>query len=157
RLKIARANVKIQQDILTLVEQQQKVGINKVTMLDVNQARTILEQTRATIPSLEITLGQANDTLCTLLGMPPYDLERQLGSGPELGESPMPNTPSWVAVGLPADLLRRRPDVRSAERQVAAQSAQIGVAEADFFPRLAINGILGFDDLKLPFVGGSGF
>jgi NodT family efflux transporter outer membrane factor (OMF) lipoprotein len=148
RLKIARANVKIQEDILALVERQEKVGINKVTMLDVNQARTVLEQTRATIPSLEITMGQANDTLCTLLGIPPYDLERELGPGPELGESPMPNTPSWVAAGIPADLLRRRPDVRSAERQVAAQSAQIGVAEADFLPTLAIGGILGYDAIS---------
>jgi NodT family efflux transporter outer membrane factor (OMF) lipoprotein len=149
RLKIARANVKIQEDILALVEQQEKVGINKVTKLDVNQARTILEQTRATIPALEITLGQANDTLCTLLGIPPYDLERQLGSGPELGESPMPNTPRWVAAGIPVDLLRRRPDVRSAERQVAAQSAQIGVAEADLYPTLAVNSILGYDTIDL--------
>jgi NodT family efflux transporter outer membrane factor (OMF) lipoprotein len=148
RLKIARANVRIQEDILALVERQEKVGIKGVTKLDVNQARTVLEQTRATIPSLEITLGQANDTLCTLLGMPPYDLERQLGSGPELGESPMPNTPSWVAAGIPADLLRRRPDVRSAERQVAAQSAQIGVAEADLYPTLAIGGILGYDAIS---------
>lgn len=145
RIKIARANVKIQEEILTLVEQQEKVGIQKVTKLDVNQARTVLEQTRATIPALEITLGQANDTLCTLLGVPPYDLERELGSGPELGESPVPNTPRWVAAGIPADLLRRRPDVRSAERQAAAQSAQIGVAEADFLPTLAIGGIIGYD------------
>ncbi|HTU91493.1 MAG TPA: efflux transporter outer membrane subunit, partial [Gemmataceae bacterium] len=151
RLKIARANVRIQQDILTLVEQQEKVGINKVTKLDVNQARTVLEQTRATIPSLEITLGQANDTLCTLLALPPYDLERELGTGPELGDSPMPNTPSWVAAGIPADLLRLRPDVRSAERQVAAQSAQIGVAEADLYPSLSVNGILGYDALSLFF------
>jgi NodT family efflux transporter outer membrane factor (OMF) lipoprotein len=150
RIRIARANVKIQADILALVEQQEKVGINKVTMLDVNQARTVLEQTRATIPSLQITLGQANDTLCTLLGLPPHDLEKELGPGPELGDRPLPNTPSWVAAGIPADLLRRRPDVRSAERQVAAQSAQIGVAEADLLPRLSINGILGYDAIKLP-------
>jgi outer membrane protein TolC len=57
----------------------------------------------------------------------------------------MPNTPAWVAVGIPADLLRRRPDVRSAERQVAAQSAQIGVAEAALYPTIAINGIIGWD------------
>jgi NodT family efflux transporter outer membrane factor (OMF) lipoprotein len=150
RLKIARANVKIQEGILALVQQQQKVGINKVTMLDVNQARTVLEQTRATIPALEITLGQANDTLCTLLGMPPRDLERELGPGRDIGEWPVPNMPSWVAVGLPADLLRLRPDVRSAERQAAAQSAQIGVAEAAFLPRLAINGNLGYDNIRLP-------
>src|SRR5579884_878394 len=148
RLKIARANVRIQENILALVERQQKVGINKVTMLDVNQARTILEQTRATIPSLEITLGQANDTLCTLLGMPPYDLERELGPGPDIDAGPMPITPTWVAAGIPADLLRRRPDVRSAERAVAAQSAQIGVAEADFLPTLAIGGIIGYDSIS---------
>jgi NodT family efflux transporter outer membrane factor (OMF) lipoprotein len=145
RIKIARDNVRIQEAILALVEQQEKVGIKKVTKLDVNQARTVLEQTRSSIPALEITQGQANDTLCTLLGIPPYDLERQLGAGPELGESPMPNTPRWVAAGIPADLLRRRPDVRSAERQVAAQSAQIGVAEADFLPTLSIGGVIGYD------------
>jgi NodT family efflux transporter outer membrane factor (OMF) lipoprotein len=149
RLKIARANVRIQEDILALVEEQERVGINKVTKLDVNQARTVLEQTRSTIPALEITLGQANDTLCTLLGLPPHDLERELGPGPELGVSPMSNTPSWVAAGIPADLLRNRPDVRSAERQVAAQSAQIGVAEADLYPTIAINGIIGYDSLHL--------
>jgi NodT family efflux transporter outer membrane factor (OMF) lipoprotein len=145
RIKIARANVRIQEEILALVEQQEKVGIKKVTKLDVNQARTVLEQTRASIPALEITMGQANDTLCTLLGIPPYDLERQLGPGPDVSESPLPSTPGWVAAGIPADLLRRRPDVRSAERQVAAQSAQIGVAEADFLPALSIGGVLGYD------------
>jgi NodT family efflux transporter outer membrane factor (OMF) lipoprotein len=155
RLKIARANVRIQEEILALVERQEKVGINKVTMLDVNQARTILEQTRATIPALEIALGQANDTLCTLLGMPPRDLEAELGPGPDLADGPMPNTPSWVAAGIPADLLRRRPDVRSAERQVAAQSAQIGVAEADFYPSVAVTGILGYDTLQFPLLPGS--
>src|SRR5262249_17557162 len=112
---------------------------------DVEQARTVLEQTRSTIPSLQISLGQASDTLCTLLGMPPHDLESALGPGPELGSPPMPNTPAWVAVGIPADLLRRRPDVRSAERQVAAQSAQIGVAEAALYPTIAINGFIGWD------------
>jgi NodT family efflux transporter outer membrane factor (OMF) lipoprotein len=149
RIKIARANVKIQQDILALVEEQQKVGINKVTMLDVNQARTILEQTRATIPALEVTLGQANDILCILLGVPPRDLGPELGSGPEIDSGPMPNAPNWVAAGVPADLLRRRPDVRGAERQVAAQSAQIGVAEADLYPTLFVNGTIGYEAFDL--------
>src|SRR5437667_2222488 len=61
----------------------------------------------------------------------------------------MPNTPAWVAAGIPADLLRRRPDVRSAERQVAAQSAQIGVAEADLYPTISINGNLGYEATDL--------
>ncbi len=113
------------------------------------QARTVLEQTRSTIPALQIGLGQANDTLCTLLGMPPRDLEPELGPGPELGSAPMPNTPAWVATGIPADLLRRRPDVRSAERKVAAQSAQIGVAEAALYPTIAINGLIGLDAADL--------
>ena len=143
RIKIARDNVRIQEGVLALAEEKFRVGTT--TRLDVEQARTVLEQTRSTIPSLQITLGQANDTLCTLLGMPPRDLEPELGPGPELGSNPMPSTPAWVATGIPADLLRRRPDVRSAERQVAAQSAQIGVAEAALYPTIAINGIIGWD------------
>jgi NodT family efflux transporter outer membrane factor (OMF) lipoprotein len=150
RLKIARANVKIQEDILKLVEDQQRVGINKVTLLDVNQARTVLEQTRASIPALEIALGQANDTLSTLLGISPHDMESELGPGPDLGANPMPNTPDWVATGIPADLLRRRPDVRRAERQVAAQSAQIGIAEAALYPSLLVNGVLGHENTDVP-------
>lgn len=158
RIKIARDNVRIQESVLALVEQQFKVGINKVTALDVDQAKTVLEQTRSTIPALEITLGTANDTLCTLLGMPPHDLEHELGPDPPLGTNPMPNTPAWVAAGIPADLLRRRPDVRAAERQVAAQSAQIGVAEAEFYPHLAINGTIGYDAIIIPpLVTNSGF
>jgi NodT family efflux transporter outer membrane factor (OMF) lipoprotein len=149
RVKIARANVKIQEDILALVERQERVGINKVTKLDVNQARTVLEQTRSAIPALEITQGQANDALCVLLGIPPRDLSPQLGPGPGTEASPMPNTPDWVAAGIPADLLRRRPDVRSAERQVAAQSAQIGVAEADLYPTLFVNGTIGVEAYDL--------
>jgi NodT family efflux transporter outer membrane factor (OMF) lipoprotein len=143
RIKIARDNVRIQEGVLALAEQKFRVGTT--TRLDVEQARTVLAQTRSTIPALQITLGQANDTLCTLLGMPPRDLEPELGPGPELGSSPMPSTPAWVATGIPADLLRRRPDVRSAERKVAAQSAQIGVAEAALYPTIAINGIIGWD------------
>ena len=143
RIKIARDNVRIQEGILALAEEKFRVGTT--TRLDVEQARTVLEQTRSTIPSLQIALGQANDTLCTLLGEPPRDLEPDLGPGPELGSNPMPSTPAWVATGIPADLLRRRPDVRSAERKVAAQSAQIGVAEAALYPTLAVNGIIGWD------------
>ncbi|MGP0067021.1 MAG: efflux transporter outer membrane subunit [Isosphaeraceae bacterium] len=147
RIKIARDNVRIQEGVLALTEEKFRVGTT--TRLDVEQARTVLEQTRSTIPSLQIALGRGNDALCTLLGMPPRDLEPELGPGPELGSPPMPNTPAWVATGIPADLLRRRPDVRSAERRVAAQSAQIGVAEAALYPTIAINGFLGWDAADL--------
>ena len=143
RIKIAQDNVRIQEGVLALASEKFRVGTT--TRLDVEQARTVLEQTRSTIPALEITLGQANDTLCTLVGIPPRDLAADLGPGSPLGSPPMPNVPEWVAAGIPADLLRRRPDVRSAERQVAAQSAQIGVAEADLYPTLFINGTIGWD------------
>src|SRR5207249_1810367 len=66
-----------------------------------------------------------------------------------LNTEPMPNTPAWVAAGIPADLLRRRPDVRSAEREVAAQSAQIGVAEADLYPTIYVNGTIGYEAFDL--------
>jgi NodT family efflux transporter outer membrane factor (OMF) lipoprotein len=143
RVKIAQSNVEIQERVLSLAEQKFQVGTT--TKLDVEQARTILEQTRSTIPALQIELGQANDTLCILLGIPPRNLELDLAPAPDLGRSPIPNTPGWVAAGIPADLLRRRPDIRSAERQVAAQCAQIGVAEADLYPTLFINGTIGWD------------
>jgi len=143
RIKIARDNVRIQEGVLAIAAEKFRVGT--ATKLDVEQARTVLEQTRSTIPAQEILLGQANDTLCILVGCPPRDLEAELGPGPDLGRSPIPNTPPWVATGIPADLLRRRPDVRSAERQVAAQSAQIGVAEADLYPTIYVNGTLGWD------------
>jgi NodT family efflux transporter outer membrane factor (OMF) lipoprotein len=149
RIKIARDNVRIQESVLALVEEQFRVGINRVTALDVNQAKTVLEQTRSTIPALQIALGQANDSLCILLGIPPRDLEPVLSPGVPADNPAMPNTPTWVAAGIPADLLRRRPDIRSAERQVAAQTAQIGVAEADLYPAIFVNGTLGYEAADL--------
>ena len=142
RIKIARDNVRKQRRWRRWPSSKRKSAPGPVRR---GTVRTLLEQTRSTIPALQILLGQANDTLCILLGIPPHDLEPELGPGPELGNEPMPNTPTWVAAGIPADLLRRRPDVRSAERQVAAQSAQIGVAEADLYPTIFINGTLGYE------------
>jgi outer membrane protein TolC len=107
-----------------------------------------MKQTESSIPALRITLGLANDRLCILLGEPPHDLEPELGPGPDLGSLPMPITPQCVAAGIPADLLRRRPDVRSAERQVAAQSPQIGAAEANLYPSISIGTILGHLDVS---------
>ncbi|MBV8076650.1 MAG: efflux transporter outer membrane subunit [Planctomycetaceae bacterium] len=147
RIKIARDNLRTQEGLVALAERQQKVGT--ATSLDVEQLRTLVEQTRSTIPSLEIARGQANDSLSILLGEPPHDLEPELGPGAELGSLPMPTTPASVAAGLPADLLRRRPDVRSAERLVAGQSAQIGVAEADLYPSISIGTVLGQQDIGI--------
>jgi NodT family efflux transporter outer membrane factor (OMF) lipoprotein len=152
RIKIARYNIQAQEEVVRKAEAQLEGGV--LIRLDVDQLQTLLEQTRSTIPALQILQGQANDALCVLLGIPPEDLEAILGPGPELKAdppnfSPLPQLPAWVAVGMPADLLRRRPDILSAERQVAAQSAQIGVAEADLYPTIYINGTLGYESAKL--------
>jgi NodT family efflux transporter outer membrane factor (OMF) lipoprotein len=147
RIKIAQDNVRIQENVLSLADQRFRVGT--ATRLDVEQAKSILEQTRSTIPALRIVQGEANDRLCTLLGMPPRDLARELGEGTPLGTDPLASVPTWVAAGIPADLLRRRPDIQSAERQVAAQSAEIGVAEADLYPTIFINGTIGVEAADL--------
>jgi outer membrane protein TolC len=117
-----------------IVEARYKAKTKTVTKVDYSQARSTLEQTEATIPELRISLRQFNNQLCILLGIPPEELRARLG------ERPIPTAPVEVAVGIPADLLRRRPDVRRAERQAAQQSAEIGVAEAEFYPHIAING-----------------
>jgi NodT family efflux transporter outer membrane factor (OMF) lipoprotein len=132
RIKYAQENVKLQGETLTIVEARFKRGTT--TKLDVAQARSTLEQTQASIPELLISLRQFNNQLCILLGIPPEELRARLGPGR------IPTAPVSAAVGMPADLLRRRPDVRRAERQAAQQSAEIGVAEAEFYPHIAING-----------------
>jgi NodT family efflux transporter outer membrane factor (OMF) lipoprotein len=131
RIKYAQENVKLQRETLTIVEA--RFNAKTVTKVDLAQARSTLEQTEATIPELEVTLRQFNNQLCILLGIPPEELRAKLGPGS------IPTAPVEVTVGIPADLLRRRPDVRRAERQAASQSAQIGVAEAEFYPHIAIN------------------
>ncbi len=147
RIKIAHDNLQTQEKLLALAEQQQKVGT--ATSLDVEQLRTLTEQTRSTIPALQIVQGQANDRICILVGEPPHDLEHQFGPGPEVGSLPIPVTPATVCAGIPADLLLRRPDVRSAERQVAAQSPQIGVATTNLYPSISIGTMFGDLDLGL--------
>ncbi len=142
RLRYARRNVEIQRGSLKLAETRFKEGAT--SQLDVRQARSSLNQTEALVPPLLTGLRQANNRLCLLLGAPPNDL---LG---ELGEASIPAAPTSVAAGIPAELLRRRSDVRRAEREAAAQSAQIGVAASDLYPRFALFGFLGYaaDDFK---------
>jgi NodT family efflux transporter outer membrane factor (OMF) lipoprotein len=137
RLQIARNNVEVQREGLNIAEIRFKGGTT--TQRDVEQARTVLASTEATIPQLETALQQTKNVLSVLLGMPPGPLEDMLG-----GVKPIPVAPLRVAVGIPAELLRRRPDVRAAELQAAAQSAQIGVAKADLYPAFSLTGNFGF-------------
>jgi NodT family efflux transporter outer membrane factor (OMF) lipoprotein len=145
RLDVARANLAIQERSFEIADAKFKGGT--VTELDSAQAASLLHDTQAQIPALESTIRQTQNTLCILLGIPPQDLRPLLGS-----PRPTPAVPAEVAVGIPADLLRRRPDIRRAERVLAAQSAQIGIAKADLFPSLSLFGTLtlaaeDFDDL----------
>ena len=145
QLAVARDNVAIQQRSFEIADAKFKGGT--VTELDSAQAASLLHNTEAQIPSLESSIRQTQNTLCILLGIPPQDLQPMLG-----GARSIPIPPAEVAVGIPADLLRRRPDIRRAERLLASQSAQIGVAKADLFPRFALFGTISvaaqdFDDL----------
>jgi NodT family efflux transporter outer membrane factor (OMF) lipoprotein len=142
RIEFAMANVRLQRETLTITEARFRGGTT--SELDVYQARSTLEQTEAEVSELEISLRQTINQLCVLLGMPPEELRARLGP------APIPDAPVDVAVGIPADLLRRRPDVRRAERLAAAQSALIGVAEADFYPAISINGTIGYSAQQFP-------
>ncbi len=136
RLKLARTNVKLQERSFRIADVRFRHGL--VTELDAQEARANLRNTEALIPELETGFRQAQNALSILLGMPPQDLRDVLG-----GPMPIPTPPPDVAVGIPAELLRRRPDIRRAEREAAAQSAQIGVAASDLYPRISIGGAIG--------------
>jgi NodT family efflux transporter outer membrane factor (OMF) lipoprotein len=141
QLEYQRANVELQRKTLVLADARFKGG--GTSDLDVEQAKSVLAQTEAQVPVLEISLRQANNQLCILMGMPPEDLKARLGAGD------IPTAPPDVAAGIPADLLRRRPDVRQAERAAAAQSAQIGIAEAEFYPHISLVGTLDYSSQSL--------
>jgi NodT family efflux transporter outer membrane factor (OMF) lipoprotein len=136
RIAYTKFNIEIQRQTLRIAEARFKAGT--ADELDFVQARSTLERTEAQIPELEINLRQVTNQLCILLGIPPVEVRSRVGPGHIL------TAPTEVAVGIPAELLRRRPDVRRAERLAAAQSAQIGVAEADLYPHISITGSLGY-------------
>jgi NodT family efflux transporter outer membrane factor (OMF) lipoprotein len=137
-IEITLANVKLQEEGLQIAESRFRNGAT--TELDVTQARTLLESTRALVPRLQVSLRQAQNALSTLLGQPPGTVQALL-EGPQR----IPTPPAEVAVGMPAELLRRRPDIRSAELNAAAQSARIGVAKADLYPSFSLFGEIGFE------------
>ena len=131
RLKIAHENAALQKRSLEITERLFKHG--NESELDVQQAKAQYLGTLSTIPQLEGSLRQNQNALGVLLARPPGPL-------PEIaeGKDTIPQAELGVIVDLPADLLRRRPDVRAVEMQLAAQSAQIGVKEADFYPSIAL-------------------
>lgn len=135
RIALARRNVQIQEKSYQLAQDKFRAGAS--TERDAQQAKQVLEQTRALIPLLETGARQTTNALSVLLGMPVSDLSARLGA------SHIPVAPPELALGIPADLLRRRPDVRRAERLAASQSALIGVAKSDLYPRFFVLGSIG--------------
>ena len=138
RLELARKNAELQKETLDIIEKRFRKGV--VSELDVRQAKAQLAVTESLIPMLEEAHRKVQNALCLLLGMPPGSLEAELAQ-----PAPIPAPPAEVVVGIPAELLRRRPDVRRAERQAAAQCARIGIAEAEFYPHIAITGTISLE------------
>lgn len=136
RLQIARANLALQERTLGLVQTRLDAGL--AVERDRAQAATNVESTRSRLPSLEAAAIAAHNRLDVLLGHAPGELPLTLGAGGTL-----PALPPQVAVGVPADLVRRRPDVRAAERRFAAAVARVGVGEAERYPTFTLNGTLG--------------
>jgi NodT family efflux transporter outer membrane factor (OMF) lipoprotein len=136
QLRIARENLKIQQRSYEITEVLFRNGSD--SELDMQQANTLLLATQANIPALEASLRQADNALDTLLGASPGQT-RDLLTQP----ADIPALPQHVAIGFPADMLRRRPDVRQAELLAMAQNAQIGLAKADLYPSFSLSGSIG--------------
>ena len=141
RLDIARDNIKVEQDILDLTSNRYENGLGND--LDVEQAQALLETTEAQIPSFQTGFDQSVYSLSVLLGQPPGTLMDEMSA-----EKEIPLTPPLVPVGLPSDLLQRRPDVQQSERQLAAATAQIGVAKADLFPKFSLTGLAGMQSVS---------
>ena len=148
RIGIARTNLASQTETLQLTEFRAQAGL--VSTQDVEQARSNREQTRAQIPSLETSLAEAEHRLDILLGKTPGTLHARLSVAGSL-----PEVQVRVAVGIPADTLRQRPDVRAAERKLAAETARVGVAEAARYPSFKLSGSIGLDALVQGATGNS--
>jgi NodT family efflux transporter outer membrane factor (OMF) lipoprotein len=136
RLAVARANVTYQEESVRI--SRAKFDAGEISSLDVEQGQTLLSSTRASVALLEQSLRQFKIALAILLGRLPQDLTARLGK-----PGAIPEVSPVLAVGMPQDLIRRRPDIRTAERNLAAQGAQIGVAVSDLYPHLALSGIIG--------------
>jgi NodT family efflux transporter outer membrane factor (OMF) lipoprotein len=142
RIEDTQANVALQRGTLELVEQRIAAGVS--TQLDAAQAEMNLFLTRAAVPPLEISLRLAFNRLAVLLGEQAGALDAELSTAASI---PVP--PPEVAIGIPADLLRRRPDVRAAERRYESEQARIGAATADLYPQLSIGGYFGIESRDL--------
>jgi multidrug efflux system outer membrane protein len=140
-LEVAENNLAIQKEAYDFISWRNQAGLSNE--LEVQQARYNLENTRAQVPVLRSRLEAAKNRLAVLIGKVPGGLHELLAEN-----RPIPVVPPTVAVGVPAETLRRRPDIRRAERNLAAQTARIGVATADLYPKFRLAGSIGLESLK---------
>ena len=141
RLVITRQNIGVQKEALDLTRSRYRSGL--ANDLDVQQAAALLAATESQVPSLETGFAEAVHHLSVLLGQPPGTLMDEMSV-----EKPIPLTPPAVPVGLPSELLQRRPDIQRAERELAAATARIGVAKADLFPKFSLIGFAGLESIS---------
>ena len=147
RRSIAEANLAAQAESGDIIAAQVEAGA--VTTFDLDRARANVEETRASIPAIDQEIVAVRNRLCTLVGRSPGALEDVLGS-----TSGIPDVPIEVAIGIPADVLRRRPDVRAAERRLAAETARVGVATAELYPKFVLNGSIGIESTSMAGLSG---
>jgi len=148
QLRIAQENLKLQQRSYDIAEVLYRNGQD--SELDVQQALALLLSTKATVPQFETQLKLARNAMNTLLGQNTGYVETLIVPGP------IPDVPEQIAVGIPADLMRRRPDIRQAELQAVAQNAQVGVATADLYPSISLAGSIGLVSISKDVGGGGG-
>jgi NodT family efflux transporter outer membrane factor (OMF) lipoprotein len=141
-LEIARRDLKLQEEALDLVRARLQGGV--ATELDVTRTAALLADVQASIPPLQTAERAGMYALAVLLGQQPNTLVAELS--PRVA---LPPPPPEVPIGLPADLLRRRPDVRRAERQLAAETARIGVAKSEWFPKVSLTGDAGAESVSV--------
>lgn len=149
RLAIAEKRIASLEDTLQLARWRFQAGL--VSELDVAQARTELENTRAGLPALRTSIAEACNRLALLLGRAPGELQHYLGTSDTI-----PLTARAALVGIPADILRQRPDVRRAERKLAAQTARLGEAKSERYPSFKLSGSIGLEALTLSALTNSG-
>ena len=149
QLAVARKNIENQ--VKTVEITRIKFEVGRGTELDTSRATAQLDTTRAIIPTLEAGIYRTMHRLSVLTGQLPNTLTESL-----MTVAPMPKIPEIINIGNPADLLRRRPDIKIAERMLAAATASIGIATADLFPRVTIVGTLSLEATKLSAVGAGG-
>lgn len=141
RLEVAQANIRIQTETLTLNRSRFEVGL--ANELVVQQAQYNLESTRSQIPALRVGLDGVINRLAVLLGEYPGALHPEI-----IQPRPIPVAPATIVVGIPLETLRNRPDIKRAERNLAAQTARIGVATADLYPKFRLSGFIGLESFS---------